>query len=438
MDEELVENTRRNATLGKEMKPVQVVKEDPVKATLARFVPTPRRRAGPASAGQDGDDGSVKPPRQSMDVDAFKRLLLTGTSDATPSPPPAQAKAAVAHSTLTSDSSSSTADTASLSQQSLFDQLIPAPSETPRTSYELESEEPVASEQDALLPRNVNHVFKKPALPKSRQPNPPQSPAGSLRDGQPGLSSKTQGDLNKPLPPPPITNTFPSIHDTDEPTTSPSPAQPRQRPPPPLARRSSQRRASSYEDSLPSTPTSPIYSSHDGVLHDSQSEHFAKTATPAPPPPPSRRAKRMSNASQLSAQITLPEADEERTPILTSEPLRLSPTPSMSSLSNPRPQPPPSRQASLAKRQSRIPSGSPVSGQPPPPPPPRRARASSRGSVDSQSILPFADAGSLVQSPNAQSDVSSQSKSTDILADLVALQQEVDALRDRQKLPPNG
>ncbi len=72
----------------------------------------------------------------------------------------------------------------------------------------------------------------------------------------------------------------------------------------------------------------------------------------------------------------------------------------------------------------------------PPLPSPRKARALSRSSLDSQSaVLPYEPRGSNEfrrASTDSSRDVSGQSTSKDILADLAALQKEVDLLRNRQ------
>ncbi|KAL9626610.1 MAG: hypothetical protein Q9164_007838, partial [Protoblastenia rupestris] len=88
VDVELLENTRRNSALGS--KPNQGSKEeesDNVKATLARFAGLPRR--SPASSasrhGEQNGLSSGNTSRPAMDVDAFKRLLLTGVSEASAS-----------------------------------------------------------------------------------------------------------------------------------------------------------------------------------------------------------------------------------------------------------------------------------------------------------------------------------------------------------------
>ena len=74
-----------------------------------------------------------------MDVEAFKRLLMTGSSELGTSTPPTALPAQVAHGL--GDGGSST-DASSVSRQSIFDAIQEThPAETPRTSHEISEPE---------------------------------------------------------------------------------------------------------------------------------------------------------------------------------------------------------------------------------------------------------------------------------------------------------
>ncbi len=168
------------------------------------------------------------PGRASMDVEAFKRLLMTGNSGLGPSTPTAQSTSQlhVAHA-LGGDGGSST-DTSSLSRQSIYEAIQEPHPESPRTSNEI-------SEPDKER-REFDGNFTPPSSGKKPAPPPPSSRHGKmirveLRDEPtapqvlqspptPGsitshqyfssspqtqgyLTSNSQTDLNKPLPPAP-------------------------------------------------------------------------------------------------------------------------------------------------------------------------------------------------------------------------------------------
>ncbi|KAL9625593.1 MAG: hypothetical protein Q9160_000306 [Pyrenula sp. 1 TL-2023] len=113
---------------------------DPIRSTLSRFASRPNHP--PQS------DLNVKPtPRQTMDVDAFKNLLLTGTTGKPSHQPPTSAESTISGQLPppphASDSSSNT-DTASISHASIFEPSLsnpPLSPDTPRSSHELSPED---------------------------------------------------------------------------------------------------------------------------------------------------------------------------------------------------------------------------------------------------------------------------------------------------------
>lgn len=449
LDEQLRENTRINSTLGsKESIEGGNASSDPVRATLARFAAVPRRPLGTPASGT-GDQSllsSSKSSRSTLDVDAFKRLLLTGESRV----PPEQAKSAPAHAlphpAVISDSSSSNADTASVSQHSLFESFAPILTDTPRTSHELDREE-VGSERGGA--QHTKTTFdRKPPVPRARHGIPlsdkspiPASPASPhpTRASQSTVTPISEhvplaspSDLNKPLPPPPIDNTFPPGSGTEGYPVSHADATSRKAPAPPLSRRRSQNKSQSYQE--PYHAASRLSSALSTSTTDSPGQESGTVTSKVPPPPPSRRKTRTSDIDLQSSEAIVHEENDVN---ISSTQLQLSPSSSMVSLSQPKPQPPPARNSSAAKRLSRIYTGSSATSIVPPLPPPRRVRGSSRSSCDSQgAVMPQeSDTAAELRQPSTDSsrNVFGQSTTNDILADLAALQMEVDALRGKQE-----
>jgi hypothetical protein len=376
-----------------------------------------------------------KASRPALDVDAFKRLLLTGVSEV----PANEALSASSHvSSLpapSSGSSSSIADTASLSQHSVFEPPTPIASETPRTSHELNEEE--ATETT---------INKKPPVPRPRHGKPlsrtstapllPISPIVTQVTRKDSVHSPEEpripspSDLNKPLPLPPIDNSFPRASDPTVSDIFQSLSSVQRPPTPPVRRHRSQRRSQFGKEVFDGSHTHLPASQVGGASSVDQEPTTGHVK--APPPPPTRRQKR---TSAIGLQSSEPTVQEEGDVGITATQLQLSPTSSMTSLSQFKPQPPPSRNPSAAKRVSLNSTSSPLIG--PPLPPPRRARGSSRSSFDSQGGVSSHEFHHRNEARRASTDsigdVSGQHTSTDILADLAALQLEVDMLRNKQK-----
>ncbi len=380
-------------------------KDDAVKDTLNRFESAARRAASVREASDTVQDPQSK--RQALDVDSFKRLLLTG--DSASNSAPATASSNVPQ--LQSDSSSTT-DTASLSQRSIFDNGHQTVEETPRSSYELERSD-VDAQRD---PRAVSG-----AAQDRKPPPPPPRP----RHGRPTTETMnippehltTVRSEEERSPNVETTELLPSLSGDATPRLEPedyhSQSSTKKRPPPPpLARRKSQSRTATRPgivrsgssqftfNSEPDEPTSPPVSNY--------------TSKMVPPPPPARRPK-FQGGRQPS--VDLPSTREEGDVDAD--------TASISS----------SRTPSASKRISEAPFGAP-----PPVPPPRKARGSNRDSMDTQrpslSTLGFNNApgpsSSDYERPGSTSDsrnVSGSSNAADILADLAMLQREVDNAR---------
>jgi hypothetical protein len=445
-DDELLENTWRNSSLGsKPEHDSEKLLPDTVAESLARVAILPRRAAAlPPSAGGDQNENSMgKAARPALDVDAFKRLLLTGVSEVSANEVLSASTHISLHPAPNSGSSSSVTDTASLSQHSVFEPLPPVHHETPRTSHELDEEEAIKEEEVLIIESTMD---KKPPVPRLRHGKPlsrtstaPLFPISHVLTQATRMDSvypleapplPSPSDLNKPLPLPPIDNSFPAASDPTVSDTLQGQSSVQRPPTPPVPRRRSQRRTQSGKEVFDGSHTH-LPAGHIGGASPDDQEPTTGHAK-APPPPPSRRQKR---TSAIGLQSSEPTVQEEGDSYITATQFQLPPASSMTSLSQFKPQPPPSRNPSAAKRASLNSTSSPTTG--PPLPPPRRARGSSRSSFDSQGAVSSQELHlrNEARRPSTDSvrDVSDQHTSTDILADLAALQLEVDMLRNKQK-----
>lgn len=395
-----------------------------------------------------------KVSRPHYDVDDFKRLLLKGETNtpvptaAVPPPVSFQGQHGVG------DSSSNT-DTSSISRQSIFEPLSNPLQESPRTSYESSPADEERQQLGGSPPSSLEKT--KPAIPRPRhgklvKSNFPQTvsfedPTLSFSDSVTlpvGPTQELAGKPNngsKPLPALPIAmqnpvtaNPNPEIpkrHSylaSSELQGSPNP-QKRNPPAPPLSRRHSLR-PKPYVTSERSTPISEEGSSDSFPISQSP----PNTTSKVPPPPPPRRAGQARGESPSSISTTASAVA-----------IQPQPNDDDSSIKSARPQPPtpPNRSPSLSavKRQSTQPfTGSPSMA---PPPPPRRrgssassysynpSRLSGNGStLATERMRSDSNASSISQLPMS-SPTQSIPESRDVLADLSALQREVDELRGK-------
>ena len=414
-----------------------------------------------------GPQAVAQSSRQQYDVDRFTNLLLSGRKEDIPAggsgPPPVTFQGSV----YTGDTSSNT-DASSISRQSLFDSIFEVRHDTPKSSYEASP----AEEAGAVLPASplARNTGSKPPVPRARHGNPlneaPVSvpfnvtaPSVDQSSSGPPTPSKESSpsppaptDLNKPLPapprpeqcPPPVkqleranTDSFDNVINPIDTFKPNSPTRSSTAPPLPPARRQSQRR-----------PTSVLSSSNqpETINEDRQSEAIVtsnRTTSPKqtqddasdmkPPPPPPRRNRPIRNDSRssISSARSIPSISERlnvsNEGVASSSPVK-SPPPI-----------PPSRQpgSGSAKRTSRLLSSSPTA---PTPPPPSRLRGSSQSSTSSSVLsadyrnLAFGtdrrDSGSSsTQQTSDDAPERRPSKEKDVMADLTALQREVDELR---------
>ena len=371
-----------------------------------------------------------------LDVDEFKRLLLTGDKALTSS---GASEIPAAHATplqsMHGDSSSNT-DTSSLSRQSILDSQTDLRLETPRTSHEIST-----SDEEQQFKASIRSPSSKRSLPpvprsrggktmKSSSPRTTTFPNFALAESQerPEIQStlpspKSSTNLNKPLPLPPIADQ-PEIPPELSTELSDAPAsRSRIPPPPPLSRRHSQLRSKGTTSSPRASASIP-----EGISSESHHEDSPLSAIPkasAPPPPPPRRKGR--DRSQSSSE----------NPSLTDLSSQVQPQ-------SAKPPPPPSRNphvlpARLPARESpRTSIGSTTAPSPPP-----RRRASSGSSFGStrrvSNDISNLNSGSntIMQLTQAHDySITPVTEGTDIMADLSALQREVDALRGKYDQGP--
>lgn len=376
--------------------PSKPSKADAVKDTLSRFAAGPRRLVAGGERGKENADTTSQ--KSAMDVDAFKRLLLTGESGAS--------AAANISGPITSHNvsdSSSTADTASTSQRSLFEVAPPPVEETPRSSYEQERPELVSRQQVSSDTMPGSGARRKPPPPRPRHGRTVSESTTSSRNDLSGTSTSDAIEFN-----------LQAGTSTQENSQS---EEPRKRPPPPpLARRKSSKNQADRPSMTTRIPSQQSFTSESDEAISPQPKP-APTKM-APPPPPLRRANTSGSRKTSSDLPSTVEEDE-------------------SGLATPEARPVGSRTSSSTKRMTQTPVGTP-----PPLPPPRRNRASSRSSVDSQrpslsglmTSEPSRNSQEFRRPSNASDsrNVSGGSNfGADILADLAALQREVDAARGR-------
>ncbi|CAK7210245.1 hypothetical protein SBRCBS47491_000711 [Sporothrix bragantina] len=319
-----------------------------------------------------------------MDVDAFRRLLMTGQG---PAPPPARAS--------TADAGSVT-DASSTSKHSVFEAPPAAQEATPRTSHEIsENDDDRSGLAHGALPAPAQRQTqrKKPPPPSSRhgklikaQPNekeakeakPTKEAAGndeiaSSLPSPPPASS----DVNKPLPPPPARrttdddNTLDSIFDRDAAGKLPDGDVDNER----------------DLDLRMDPPISPPPPAPAAVSSSSSSSH-PKRPTPAPPPPrqPHNRTESRSNPQDRPAPHVLLSGEgstdaRDRSPVG-------SPRSSFDSA------PSRSRSSSLIKAATTAnatgppPANTNTNTNVPAPPPPRRVNHASRPSTATAGATP--------------------------------------------------
>ncbi|ELR05540.1 hypothetical protein VC83_09236 [Pseudogymnoascus destructans] len=372
---------------------------NPFSKTLA----TLERTEGKESTGETPPVGSGK---AAMDVESFKRLLMTGSSGI---PAPESLPGPPAQSAHTGPTDGSSTEASSVSRHSIFENIQENLPESPRTSHE------VSDANDE--PRRMPPTLQRSASGRKKPP-PPSSRHGKLINVQlrdnarphslyltstsapsplsttiptPTAAERSATDLNKPLPPNPSRASHDSdresVFDCESVGKAPEPSSPsnllrrKPAPAPPSARRHGHPVADPNSPHLsPKRLTNMGDDSRNSSTQDLSSLHPStnqQATFKAPPPPPLRRPGSIRNS------VISP-------PFITSE---LENAPSM-----PRAPSTPSKRLSVV------------------PPAPPRPRGASGASVDA----------------NLPNPAASTTEHPDILADLGALQREIDALRGRE------
>lgn len=400
--------------------------------------------------------GATKPH---YDVDEFKQLLLTGERSVAEAS--AQSTPSI-HSQVTQNvgDTSSNTDASSISRHSIFEPLPGASQDTPRTSHEVS---PSGEEWQLPLQKPSHRMERtRPPAPKPRHGNTtgatvPQSvsfqdPGLALQSSSnssiafPGWptpqSPQTPTDLNKPLPLPPAVESLEDGVLRPAPFTRRRPqseyfesqgsqinSSPLKQDPPalPLARRHSQRRPMSFVG--PSGQSMRI--SEENLVDPKTQPKWVSLMSSKPPPPPPRRtdltrnlstASTSSSVSALRAPSTTSATNNENTKSSKSPPpVPPTRTPSISSVKRP-PRPSPDAKSS--------PTQAPL-------PPPRRRGSSHSSATQVRSSGEYragryrGDSGASSTLPLVTMPSEPSVEEKDVLADLTALQREVDEFRGK-------
>lgn len=433
--------------------------------------------------GQGSADGASAAGKTGMDVEAFKRLLLTGQG-------PARSQAG---------DGGSTTETSSTSRQSILE-ATHASQETPRTSHEIS--EPDGDEDSRSLippppqPKRSGSRKKPPPPPATRhgklikvEPRGkegrssagPPATSSPTSPGRPSSSSSSPTDVNKPLPapperaaeddagdsifdkeaagkipevdidpdadvvPPPRPPTPPNAsHSSSAPVQDPPQppsSLPARRPSAPPPRRPGHARGESSSNvggaAQQEDATTPPRSSLESQMSRSSSLRLS-LAAPAPPPPRRQVSSGGGGHNRQSPSVsTSPSSPYTAVPP--------SPGSDVGAKTTHPPVPPPQRNTSLRKSASSSSSTFRSAKPAAPPPPPRpRTRGSSKGSVDgvappgldrtrsAESVRVSSSSGGGFGGVNNVAPVAEEQGAEDealkaMLADLDALQREVDA-----------
>lgn len=443
--------------------------------------------------------------RRSLDVNSFRRLLMTGNTGSGDSSSTKKNRQSMPPPTRADDSSSiSLTSTDNSSREAVAYGKEPVDSS-------MDSQEVPDTPENELEHNQFSDLNTSAQANKNKKPPPPPSSrhGKSIKLELTGsqappevLASMSASDINKPLPPAPVRKSFDDEAESPfdqeaagkvpefaaDSSSADTPINRKAVPAPPPRRGHNRGESRAYSGHIPSVAhISSKNADHDLSRssslrsHNGHSRH--ESLTPAPPPP--RRSYHNSRqstqipptvAASIGAESSVPLqppaflSDVDR--MMSATPPRYSapvePPSSRGSLPNSgqaggsktsAPPPPPARNTSVRRPASirSIESTSrrvsyeakPLNPMAPPPPPTRRQRGNSRGSIDGSFRRTSMDsAGRGEASPlteeemeydderNAKPSSTSphvEGKGVNILADLDALQREVDALRGKMK-----
>ncbi|RYO95637.1 hypothetical protein DL764_007635 [Monosporascus ibericus] len=332
--------------------------------------------------GQDAGTMPGHAAKGSLDVDSFKRLLLTGHANVSDPAPASGANLAVVSPLQPppQDGASNT-DESSVSRQSMADAI----QETPRTSHEIsEPEEPEGRRNVLCAPPSTTRA---PSTSTRKKPPPPNSRHGKLikielgadsnaaaatrvptqsisigtsaapsteqarkASGQFSSIARSQSpassisDINKPLPPPP------SRAPTDE-VESPFDREAAGKVPEGALLASPQQAAAAQQPQPPIPPPPPPSSSRGRSESQSSTQSRSKPAAPAPPP--RRQTRTESKPPSVHAGSAEEDRDQSRSSLDSNrsraDSLRVSNSNSGGSGGGPAPAPPPRRRPNHAR-----------------------------------------------------------------------------------------
>ncbi|KAK2671938.1 hypothetical protein RAB80_012017 [Fusarium oxysporum f. sp. vasinfectum] len=432
--------------------------------------------------------------RRSLDVNAFKRLLMTGNTESDKSSPPKIRQSMPPPAKNTKDRPSV------FRRISHDDSRDISPPENALQEASLISEQASDTPEDDIDQENVSDSSASAQLSSKNSKKPPPPPSSrhgkSIKLDLVGQTSREplatlSSDMNKPLPPAPVRRSMEEGGESpfdreaagkvpeaegDVGLASPEPSGGSRKavPAPPPRRGLTQQQFVHNEENL-----SRSSSMRSRPEHNRRDSHAA-----APPPPPPRSHHTSRQSTQIPSGVTssltdlsqsssspAPSLDVDMSTTSTPSQLRQSSTVELTPLRDTQsgthqpvtttkswaPPPPPARNISVRRPASirsvdsssrRISFEAKPHNQMAPPPPPRRQRGSSRGSVDGPrrtSLDGVGKAGSsqvaeeepdnvaatVGSGPTSPQSANEPGKSVDILADLDALQREVDALRGK-------
>ncbi|KAH6606094.1 hypothetical protein Trco_005247 [Trichoderma cornu-damae] len=346
---------------------------------------------------------------RSLNVDSFKRLLMTGTASLPSSPPPTDSSSDQDR----SDRPEPTQDASAAARRHKEKKAPPPPPSSRHGRVIKPGQQNTASAESAIGSHRGNHA---------EQAAPPRGSSTSSSS-----SSVEDVAVKVETHPPELTA---SPDQLDAPT---NPASNVKKPlPAPPPRRQPRIEAKAYA-SEPQGDEPPPRASTDSTLSRSGSVRHGASAPAPPPPRRTTSGSRQPGNPQSSTFIHPPDFDTPRTSLeSTSRPMAPPPPPTRNP-STRRPQSlyglESSHRRTLAENKPRDPLA--------PPPPPSRIRGSSQSSADGPSgrasLDPARKPRSSADGFGDLGDAHAQypGQSVDILADLQSLQREVDALRGR-------
>ncbi|RFU73101.1 hypothetical protein TARUN_9143 [Trichoderma arundinaceum] len=362
---------------------------------------------------------AAQPSRRSLNVDSFKRLLMTGAASPPNSPPPTDS--VYDHHQLDRSKPAQEASTAGFPTK---EKKAPPPPPSSRHGKVIKPEQTSPSAESAISSPREKSIEQ--VAPHHNEPSRPVLSRESLSSSSSSIEEE-ETPVKVETHPPELTAS-PDQLDT---STSPPSNVKKPVPAPPPRRQPRTEAKANTSESQENEP--PPRTSIDSITSRSGSVRHSLNAPAPPPPRRTTSSSRQPTTPQSSTFIHPPDFDTPRT--------------SLDSTSRPMaPPPPPTRNPSTRRPQSLY--GLESSHRRPlaetkardvvaPPPPPSRIRGSSQSSTDGPSGRASLDSARKPRSSadgfgdlgDAHAQYSSQS--VDILADLESLQREVDALRGR-------